>query len=439
MRPDRQICAGSRPAPSNYAKLALLSDRGLYVHRRPGKNALVFILITMAVDSIGFGLITPVLPALLKQLLGASAAEAAPWGGFLAFTYAAMNFLCGPILGNLSDRFGRRPVLLVSLATLGADYLLMGFAHSIWLLVLGRVLSGISGATMATAKAYIADVTEPSERAQAFGLIGAAFGIGFIFGPAIGGILGDIDSRAPFFAAAALSGINVVYGWFILPESLDDEHRREFVFSKANPFATFAYLSRVPSVRWLLFAVLLFNFAHCVYPATWSFHADARYGWDTKMIGWSLMAIGIGFTLVQGGLLRYIIRRLGPGKTALFGLGCNVAAFIGFAFASEAWMIYLWIPVSALGAVGGPAVNALMSTKVAANAQGALQGALSSVQALANLFSPIVMTQVFAHFATGSAVMQWYGAAFLFAAVLTLLSLLPFRLGLRAALSTAPQ
>jgi DHA1 family tetracycline resistance protein-like MFS transporter len=404
----------------------------LDVHRRPGKNALVFILVTMAIDSIGFGLITPVLPALLKELLGASAAEAAPWGGFLAFTYAAMNFLCGPILGNLSDRFGRRPVLLVSLATLGIDYLLMGFAHSIWLLVLGRVLSGISGATLATAKAYMADVTEPSERAQAFGLIGAAFGIGFIFGPAIGGILGDIDSRAPFFAAAALAGVNVIYGWLILPESLAPENRREFVFAKANPLGTFAHLAKVPSVRILLIAVLLFNFAHCVYPSTWSFHADARYAWDTKMIGWSLMAIGIGFTLVQGGLIRFVIQALGPAKTAVLGLACNVVAFVGYAFASEAWMIYLWIPVSALGAVGGPAVNALMSARVPANAQGALQGALSSVQALANMFGPIVMTQVFSYFVTGSEYVQWYGAAFLFAAILTLLSLIPFRLGVRA-------
>jgi DHA1 family tetracycline resistance protein-like MFS transporter len=399
--------------------------------KRPGKNALVFILVTMAIDSIGFGLITPVLPSLLKDLLGATSAEAAPWGGYLAFTYAAMNFLCGPILGNLSDRFGRRPVLLISLATLGLDYLLMGFAHSIWLLVIGRVLSGISGATVATAKAYIADVTDPAQRAQAFGLIGAAFGIGFIFGPAIGGILGDIDSRAPFFAAAALSFINVVYGFFILPESLPVEDRREFVFSKSSPFATFAYFSKLPSVRWLLIAVLFFTFAHAVYPATWSFHGDARYGWDSTMIGWSLMAVGIGFTVVQGGLIRFFIRHWGPAKTAVFGLVCNVIAFGGFAFAQDPWMIYIWIPISALGAVGGPAINALMSARVPANSQGALQGALASVQALANMASPIVMTQIFSYFIMGDAFIKFYGAAFLFAAALTLLSLVPFRLGIR--------
>ena len=410
----------------------------MYLKKRPGKNVLVFILITMAIDSIGFGLITPVLPSLLKDLLGASAAEAAPWGGYLAFTYAAMNFLCGPILGNLSDRFGRRPVLLISLATLGLDYLLMGFAHSIWLLVIGRLLSGISGATVATAKAYIADVTEPEDRAQAFGLIGAAFGIGFIFGPAIGGILGEIDARAPFFAAAALSGINVIYGFFILPESLDLENRREFVFAKSSPFATFRHFSKLPSVRWLLIAVLLFTFAHAVYPATWSFHGDARYGWNSQMIGWSLMAVGIGFTVVQGGLIGYFIRRWGAAKTAVIGLVCNVAAFAGFAFASEPWMIYVWIPISALGAVGGPAVNALMSTRVASNAQGSLQGALSSVQALANMASPIVMTQIFSFFVTDGSFAVFYGAAFLFAGGLTLLSLIPLRLGIHSAETTSP-
>lgn len=410
----------------------------MYLKQRPGKNALVFILVTMAIDAIGFGLITPVLPSLLKDLLGASAAEAAPWGGYLAFTYAAMNFLCGPILGNLSDRFGRRPVLLVSLATLGLDYLLMGLAHSIWLLVLGRLLSGISGATVATAKAYIADVTEPADRAQAFGLIGAAFGLGFIFGPAIGGVLGDIDPRAPFFAAAALSGINVIYGFFILPESLQKENRREFVLQRSSPFATFRSFAKLPSVRWLFLAVLLFTFAHAVYPATWSFHADARYGWNSQMIGWSLMAVGIGFTLVQGGLMGFFIRRWGPARTAVIGLVCNVSAFAGFAFAREPWMIYMWIPVSALGAVGGPAVNALMSTRVSASSQGALQGALSSVQALANMASPIVMTQIFAFFVADDAALHFYGAAFLFAGALTLLSLLPLRLGIGQAKTSEP-
>ena len=393
------------------------------------KNAIAFILITIAIDSVGFGLIIPVLPALLKELLGANAAEAAPWGGFLAFTYAAMNFLFSPLLGNLSDCFGRRPVLLMSLATLGLDYVLMGFAHSIWLLVLGRVLSGVSGATQATAKAYIADITAPGERARAFGLIGAAFGIGFILGPAIGGVLGDISARAPFFAAAGLAMANVIYGWRVLPESLRPDKRRAFHLSRSNPLGTFARLARLPSVRWLLLAVLLFNFAQVVYPATWSFHGDARYQWDSRQIGFSLMAVGIGFTLVQGVLIGPILRRLGPGRTAVFGLLCNLVAFVGFTFASEAWMIYAWIVVAALGAVGGPSVSALMSQRVADNAQGELQGAISSVQALAHMAGPLVMTQTFSYFAD----YEFYGAAFALAAVLTLLSLMPLGLGLRSA------
>lgn len=394
------------------------------------KGALAFILVTVAIDAIGFGLIIPVLPSLLKELLGTSAAEAAPWGGFLAFTYAAMTFLFGPMLGNLSDRFGRRPVLLISLATLGVDYLLMGFAHSIWLLVLGRLLSGISGASSATARAYIADITPAKDRAKAFGLVGAAIGFGFVFGPAIGGILGHVNPRAPFFAAAALAFINVLYGLFILPESLPEEHRRPFHMARAHPFGAFRQFAKFPKVKWLLLAVGLFHFAHFVYPATWNFHADARYHWGSKEIGWSLMAVGMGFTIVQGVLIGPILQRLGSAKTAVFGLACNVVAFVGFAFATQGWLIYAWIPVAALGAVGGPAVNALMSARVPPNSQGELQGALSSLQSLASMTSPIVMTQVFSHFVS-SAAAPFYGAAFLLASVLTLVSLVPLQLGLR--------
>ena len=392
------------------------------------KNALAFILITIALDAIGFGLIVPVLPALLKELLGANAAEAAPWAGVLAFTYAAMNFLFSPLLGNLSDRFGRRPVLLISLASLCADYLIMGFAHSIWLLILGRILSGISGATQATAKAYIADITDLSERTRAFGLIGAAFGLGFILGPALGGLLGDLSPRAPFFAAAGLAFANVLYGWLVLPESLAPQHRRPFQLSRANPLGTFARIAKLPTIRWLLLSVMLFHFAHVVYPATWSFHGDARYGWEPRHIGFSLMAVGIGFTIVQGGLIGPIARKLGNGRTAVLGVLCNAAAFVGFALATQEWMIYAWIVAASLGAVGGPAVNSLMSSRVPDNAQGELQGAVSSVQALSNMVAPLVMTQTFSHFAAR----EFYGAAFALAAVLTLLSLVPLALGLRS-------
>lgn len=391
----------------------------------------------MAIDSIGFGLIIPVLPSLLKELINADAAQAASYGGYLFFTYAAMNFLFGPLLGSLSDRFGRRPVLLASLATLGIDYLLMGFANSIWLLFVGRMLSGISGATISTAKAYIADITEPDKRAQAFGLVGAAFGIGFIMGPALGGQLGEIDARAPFFAAAILAFVNVAYGFLVLPESLDSKNRREFAIQRANPLGSFRQFGKLPTVRLLLGAVLLFNFAHVVYSATWSFHGDARYGWNSAQIGWSLVAVGAGFTIVQAGVIRIVLRHLGAARTAVFGVLCNAIAFVGFAFATEAWMVYAWIPVSALGAVGGPAINSLMSARVPSNAQGELQGGISSVQALANMFSPLVMTQVFSYFVGGEGFMLFYGAAFVLAAGLTLLSLFPLSLGIRSGRTTS--
>ncbi|MCA9262522.1 MAG: TCR/Tet family MFS transporter [Planctomycetales bacterium] len=396
------------------------------------RNALIFIVITMVIDSVGIGLIVPVMPALLKELLNLSADEAAPWGGYLSFAYAAMNFLFGPTIGNLSDRFGRRPVLLLALGALVVDYLIMGFAASISVLFLGRLLAGICGATFSTAQAYIADVTVPEKRAQAFGLVGAAFGIGFILGPGIGGLLGGITPRAPFFAAAALALVNMAYGFFVLPESLTADRRRSFEWRRANPLGALAYLSDLPNVLWLIAAMLLFSFAHVVYPGTWNFHADARYGWDTSHIGWSLMAFGIASSLVQGLIIRVVLRWLQPTRTVVLGLVLNVIAYSGFAMATQGWMVYAWLPFAALGAMTGPALNSLMSTRVPSSSQGELQGALASVQGVTHMFGPIVMTQVFSFFLSDAAPVRFYGAAFALAACLTVLAALPFRLGMRA-------
>lgn len=383
---------------------------------------LIFILITLLVDAMGFGLIIPVMPALLEELLGASSEVAAKWGGYLTFAYAAMHFLFGPLIGNLSDRFGRRPVLLVSLAALAFDYVVMGFATNIWVLFVGRILSGICGATFPTANAYIADMTDNENRAQAFGLVGAAFGIGFIFGPAVGGLLGDLNPRTPFFAAAGLAMLNMLYGYFVLPESLPKANRRSFEFARSNPLGALVHFRKLPALKPLFIVSLFYGFAHLVYPSTWNFHADARYGWGAKQIGWSLMAFGICSAIVQGGLIGLVLKRLGQRRTAIVGLAFNVLGFVGFAFASEPWLLYVWIPISACGAIAGPSINALMSAKVGPEGQGELQGAIASVSAIANMFSPLLMTQVFAYFLRDGTETKFYGAAFLLAAILTIVA-----------------
>ena len=401
------------------ANLASMADKKL------NQQSMLFILVTILIDAIGFGLIIPVMPALLEELLGQGSDVAAKWNGYLAFSYAAMHFLFGPLIGNLSDRFGRRPVLLASLAALAFDYIVMGFATNIWVLFIGRILSGICGATFPTANAYIADSTTQDERTKAFGLIGAAFGLGFIFGPAIGGLLGALDPRTPFFAAAGLAILNFLYGAFVLPESLKRENRRDFSLARSNPLGALAHFRKLPALKPLFLTSLLYGFAHLVYPSTWNFHADARYGWDSQQIGWSLMAFGLCSAIVQGGLIGWVVKRLGQKGTAIAGLTANLIGFVGLSVAYEPWMVYAWVPVSSLGAVAGPSINALMSSKVGPDTQGELQGAIASVSSIANMFSPLMMTQVFSYFLSPAAPVHFYGSAFLLAAILTGLAIGP--------------
>lgn len=422
--------------------------------RRHGKNAFFFIIVTVFIDMMAFAVIMPSMPLLMAELLNgkdvlaaaqalaaagnkgpleAMLSDASPWGGYITVVYAIMNFLSAPILGGLSDRFGRRPILLISIGTLAIDFVIMGFAHSIWLLFLGRVLSGISGATHSTAAAYIADVTEPAERGRAYGMLGAAFGLGFILGPAIGGFLGQFDPRFPFFASAALAAVNFCYGMFVLPESLDKEHRRRFNWKRANAFGTFVHLAKVPYLAWFMLALGLFNFAHWVYPATFSYFGAVRYGWDPAMLGWSLAAVGVGSTIVQGGLVGPIIKRFGATQTTVFGFLVCVVTFAAYASATQGWMVFVIIPFGAMAGVLGPAMNQIMTARTPRNAQGELQGAIASVQSLANIFAPLAMTQTFHYFTSANAPVYFPGAAFTLASVFCAISLIPLMRGLRIA------
>ena len=400
--------------------------------RAHGKNAFFFVIVTVALDMLAFGLIIPVIPALIRELAHVSSEGATLWLGPLAATYAVMNFLFGPVMGALSDRFGRRPVLLASVATLIIDFLIMGLAHTIWLLFLGRALSGISGATYSTANAYIADVTEPQDRGRAFGMIGAAFGFGFVFGPVIGGFLGEIDPRAPFFAGAGLAMVNFLYGLFVLPESHAPEHRRLFDFRRANPLGAARHFSKLLKVRWFLLGAGIFMLAHTVFPSTWNVYGEIRYNWTPKEIGFSLGLVGIGAAVVQAGLMGAILKRLGTVRTALFGQTVNVLGLTAFAFAVQPWMAYVIIPLSSLGGVAGPSVNSLMSSVTPKDAQGELQGANSSLNAMAMIIGPLTMNGVLFSFTREGAPVHFAGAAFLLAAVLTALSMLPFLRGVAA-------
>ena len=391
----------------------------------------LFVFVTVVLDSMGIGIIMPVMPDLLRELAGLSVGQAAIWGGYLAFSYALMQFLFSPAIGSLSDRYGRRPVLLVSLAMLGIDYLIMALAPNLWVLFVGRVLAGIAGATYSTATAYIADVTPRAERSAAFGLVGAAFGVGFILGPAIGGVMGEFGTRAPFYAAAALAFLNFTYGWLAVPESLAPANRRPFDWRRANPFGAVRQVARVPMIAWFVVAHFLFSMSHYVYPAIWSYYTKAAFAWSNAEIGLSLALVGVGFAVVQGGLIRVILRKLGEVRTALAGFAANVAAMVALAFATQGWMVYAMIPVTAIGAIVTPALTGLMANRTPDNAQGELQGVLASSQAIVSVISPLFMTQLFGAFTTAGAPVHFPGAPFLAAAVLMALVVLPFARGLR--------
>lgn len=396
-----------------------------------GRHAAGFVCVTVVIDAMGIGIIMPVMPDLIQELTDLPIGAAALWGGYLTFVYALMQFAFGPVVGNLSDRFGRRPVLIASLAALTADYLLMGVAPTLWLLFLGRLLAGVAGATHSTANAFIADLTPREKRAQGFGLIGAAFGVGFILGPVIGGLAGELGTRAPFFVAAALAFANLCYGTVVLPESLPVERRRRFVWSRANPLGALVQVSRLPRVGWLVAAFFLFGLAHYVYPAIWSFYAKAAFAWSSAEIGLSLALVGIGFAVVQGGLIRVVLPRFGEARTAWAGFVLSIGGLVWVAFATEGWMALAVIPVTALGAIVTPALTGLMANATPDNAQGELQGVLSSVSAVTMIVTPVFATQMFGHYTGAGSPVYFPGAPFLAASVIMTLALVPFAIGLR--------
>lgn len=385
-----------------------------------GRLPLIFILLTMMIDTIGIGLILPVLPDLIQEVRPGSLAEAAVWGGILTTSFAVMQFFFSPFIGSLSDRFGRRPILLISLAVLSLDYLIMAVAGTIWLLLAGRVVGGIATATQPTAMAFIADISKPDEKAARFGLVGAAFGLGFVLGPLFGGLLAGFGTRAPFYAAAGLAAANMVFGWLVMPETLAARNRRPFTLGRANPFRAFASIGSLPGVGRLVAVFFLYNVAFMVYPAIWAFFGAARFGWGPGMIGLSLASFGIAFAVVQGGLIRIILRVLGERNTVVYGLTFNVFAFLALGFVSNGTVGLILTPLTALGAVVTPALQAMMSRTAPDDSQGELQGVLTSTGAVSMIVSPLVMTQVFAAFTAPDAPVFLPGAPFLLSMVLML-------------------
>ncbi|MET0390998.1 MAG: TCR/Tet family MFS transporter [Polyangiales bacterium] len=389
---------------------------------RPPRNPLIFVLLTILIDTMGFGIIMPVLPQLIIEIGHVDIAGAARIGGFLLVVYASLQFLCGPLMGNLSDKYGRRPVLLVSLVAFGVNYALMGLAPSLLWLFVGRALTGIAGAIYAPANAFVADVTPKEKRAASFALIGGAFGVGFVLGPALGGVLGESGPRTPFFVAASLAGLNAIYGVLVLPESLPKDKRRPFSLARANPGGTLRACRAHPVILSLGLAAFFWQLGFFVYPATWAYFAIAKFGLSPGEIGVTLAASGVSQALVQGLLTGRIVERLGERRTALLGVAWGTLAFLAYAFMTQRWMMYAVLLLGGIQGIASPSINALMSRELGPERQGELQGGLASMIGLASIVGPFALTQVLAMFSGPSAPLQFPGAAFVLAAFLGTIS-----------------
>ncbi len=401
---------------------------------KTSRTALAFIFITIFIDVVGLGIIIPVAPRLISHLAHVNLSEAARYGGWLFFVYAGMQFLCAPVIGNLSDRFGRRPVLIYALVSIGIDYAITGWAPTIAWLFLGRFLSGMAGASYTTASAYIADVSPPEKRAANFGLVGAAFGLGFIVGPGLGGFLGEygvrlfgeFGVRLPFFASAGLAFANALFGFFVLKESLPKERRRKFEMWRANPLGSLMALRRFPYVLGLCLVIVFLRIAHDASPATWTYYTMLKFHWSMWQVSESLMAVGLITTLVYGGLTRVVIPRIGEVRAVYAGLAAGVVACLGYAFSAQGWMLYAWMIPGALVGLATPALSAIMSKEVGPSEQGELQGAIASIGSLTSIGAPLGMSYLFAYFTSGKAPVYFPGASFLAAAMCIALAAVAF-------------
>ena len=386
--------------------------------------AIGFIFITMLIDITGWGIIIPVIPKLIKELIHGDISQAAKYGGWLTFAYAITQFMCAPLIGNLSDKFGRRPVILISLFAFSMDYLLLAFAPTITWLFIGRIIAGLTGASITTASAYIADVSTPENRAKNFGMIGAAFGLGFIIGPVIGGSLGHYGSRVPFYAAAILCGLNFLYGYFILPESLAPENRRNFNIKRANPIGAFINLRKHPSLYGLLISLFLVYVASHAIQGNWSYFTMYQFHWDERMVGISLGVIGLLVGLVQGVLIRWINPKLGNEKSIYIGLLLYTLGLFLFATATQSWMVFVFLIPYCLGGIAGPAMQSVISSKVDPTEQGEIQGTLSSLMSASTIIGPPMMSSLFYYFTQKDAPFQFAGAPFVLGGILMLISAL---------------
>jgi len=385
----------------------------------PRRAALVFIFITVLIDILAFGLIIPVLPHLIQHFLDGDVSQAAIWYGWFSTAYMLMQFFFTPVQGALSDWLGRRPVILASNLGLGLDFILMATVNTLPLLFIGRIISGITAASFSTANAYVADVTPPAKRAQAFGMIGMAFGIGFVVAPAIGGFLGEINVRLPFWAAVVMCLTNFLYGVFVLPESLPKEKRTpHFDWAHANPFGALKLLRRYPQVLGLIGVLFLMALAHMVYPTTFVLYADYRFGWGPQMVGYTLAAVGVLAAIVQGGLIKKIVAALGERRTLLLGLGCGTLGFMLYGLAPSGPWFWAAMPIAALWGIAQPAAQAIMTRQVDPTEQGRLQGAVASLSSVAGIFAPTVFTRAFAAVTGANLHDAWAGITFGIAALL---------------------